>query len=307
MYNKSSIFVKKPFLVMVLLFTLTITSYATEITNITTDDTQEEQTQTSITEIIDDANEEPTEINETIEETSAEESTEEQNAEDVIEETTGTNQYPVVTLNFSTEFTFDIEDKSIYVISVFFPTGLVEADGNEKQDHLNLFAEDNFTGTKTLTVYTNDLQMNANVDMDAASLYKIEFEGLEPVSFMGDVFWNTGKISSPQNGNTYDVKLIVSENEGVIKDPNEAPTFSEEAQKILTREPSEPEESESINESDSEIEETTEAQTEPEPDVPEQNSKMGVVTIIVIILIMIILAFAIIRFIKKCRSQDDDD
>lgn len=212
------------------------------------------------------------------------------------------SEYPVVTLNFDVEFTFDTEEEPIYLIQVQIPNGLSGGDGEEYYEIINLLYDNNFISSYQMTCYYDGIQLNANIDGDNAYLYNVEFEGLEPATIFGDTIRNSGYISNPQNGNVYNIHLIVSQNDdATIKSPDDLPYNETDSfyDSVISGEYGE---SRAAEIESSIAEENPTETVEP---VEEENSVS--IIVIVIIVAIIILIVAGILYIRRLQKDDDDD
>ena len=212
---------------IILLFTLlnafSFTSFASTQTTIIESENVQEET-------INDTNIQETTTSDTnIQETIISEEQQETSISETLETVNETeSEYPLVTLNFDVEFTFDTETEPVYLIQVSIPNGLSGGDGEEYYEIINLSSQSNFTDTYEMNCYYNAIQLNASVDGDNAYLYNISFEGLPQAPFFGDIVRNSGYIENPQNGDVYNLHLIVSQNKDAkIKSPNQGGRFYE--------------------------------------------------------------------------------
>lgn len=220
-----------------------------------------------------------------------------ENIEESLEETetvyTGNKRN--VTINVQTEFTFDTAEDPVYAVQLLVPNGLSDSDGQEDYEVVVLSKDDNFSGTYTFPIYYDDLQITAEVVGDTAYLYNILLEGFEEASFMGSKIRNSGIVYGVKNGNTYDLKLVISQNEdAVVKDANTAPTISDFYKKVSNGKFGESR-SEEIENPENEVSDDTMS-----------SFQIASIIFVVVLGVLVVIGVIVLIFVKIRREQDED-
>lgn len=224
---------------------------------------------------------------------------EEETGEEEYEEETDTLDETIVTLNFNVNFDFDTEEIPVYLVQVDIPLGLVNAEGSESHELINLLSSEGFTKTYMMNIYSDMIEMVAHVDGDNALLYNISFDGIDRNVLFGQEIRNSGIIRDVQNGQTYNVTLTVSENpDAKYKNANDVSEIPDSYKRIVSGEYGE------SRAAEIESAEATEETEEPIVPIEEDNGN-GIVIIIIVVLVLMGIAAAVL-YIRKLRSDDDD-